>query len=56
MADKNLVKKFKEISGDKVWTEEKDTMCYSYDAAPGEQCPPLILSSDLRPMTKYLLS
>lgn len=40
MPDKNLVKKFIEIAGENVWTEEKDLMCYSYDAAFGEQRSP----------------
>jgi len=40
MLEKNIIKKFKDIAGENVWTEEKDMMCYSYDAAFGEQCPP----------------
>lgn len=43
MLEKSVIKKFREIAGEGVWTEEKDVMCYSYDAAFGEQCPPDIV-------------
>jgi len=44
MLDKSIIKKFKEISGENIWTEKKDTMCYSYDAAFGEQTPPDVVA------------
>jgi len=40
MLNKNTAKKFKEISGENAWFEQKDLMCYAYDAAPGEQVSP----------------
>lgn len=44
MLDRAVIKKFREIAGDSVWTEEKDVMCYAYDAAFGEQCPPDVVA------------
>jgi len=43
MLSDSVVKKFREVAGENVWDKEHDVMCYSYDAAFGEPCPPDIV-------------